>query len=89
MIIRVITWVMCIVTWDWYSILKSILSCIVRRKLLLAMFIGSSLCFGVSLYQEEGACRTLFLRGALLFEVMSVSIVWCLFAREAAEVISV
>ena len=68
MILRVITWVMCMVTWDWYSVFKSILSCIVRRKLLLAMFIGSSLCFGVSLYQEEGACRTLFLRGALLLK---------------------
>ena len=68
MIIRVITWVMCMVTWDWYSDLKSILSCIVRRKPLLAMFIGSSLCFGVSLYQEEGACRTFFLRGALLLK---------------------
>ena len=68
MIIRVITWVMCVVPLNWYSDLKSILTCIVRRKLLLAMFIGSSLCFGVSLYQEEGACRTLFLRGALLLK---------------------
>ena len=68
MIIRVITWVMCMVTWDWYSVLKSILSCIVRRKLLLAMFIGSSLCFCVSLYEEQEACRTIFLRGALLLE---------------------
>ena len=88
MIMRVIRWVMCVVTLNWYSDRKSVLTCIVRRKLLLAMFIGSSLCFCASLWEEESACCNLFLRGRPLSDVMSTCIVWCLFAREAAVVIN-